>query len=173
MELESENDKTVTFCYGGNTRLSLSASTTGTADEQTQSVWQVTDIAAEVAALRAHGVEITEYDTDEIKTENGVADMGEELHAWFIDPAKSSLSLSRKKQGCAAGQRTLFLVPVPKIVVPSPPPQKRRCERSVARTLTPALAGSAPARPGSVSGKPREALSRSKRRITLAYRLRE
>ena len=97
LEVESENDETVTFRCGGNTRLSLSASTTGTSDEQTQAVWQVTDIRAEVAELRARGVEILEYDTDEMKTEDGVADMGEELHAWFMDPAKNSLSISQKK----------------------------------------------------------------------------
>lgn len=97
LELESENDKTVVFRCGGNTRLSLSASTTGTSDEQTQAVWQVQDIAAEVAELRARGVQIMEYDTDEIKTENGIADMGDELHAWFMDPAKNSLSISQKK----------------------------------------------------------------------------
>ncbi len=55
------------------------------------------NIRAEVAELRARGVEILEYDTDEMKTEDGVADMGEELHAWFMDPAKNSLSISQKK----------------------------------------------------------------------------
>ena len=97
LEVVSEDDKTVTFSCGGNTRLSLSKSTTGTSDEQTQAVWQVEDIAAEVAELRGHGVEIIDYDTDELKTENGVADMGSELHAWFMDPGKNSLSLSQKK----------------------------------------------------------------------------
>ena len=97
LEVAYEDEKTVTFQCGGNTRLSLSKSTTGTSDEQTQAVWQVQDIAAEVAELRSRGVEIIEYDSDEIKTENGVADMGEELHAWFMDPGKNSLSLSQKK----------------------------------------------------------------------------
>ena len=97
LEVVSEDDKTVTFSCGGNTRLSLSKSTTGTSDGQTQAVWQVEDIAAEVAELRGHGVEIIDYDTDELKTENGVADMGSELHAWFMDPGKNSLSLSQKK----------------------------------------------------------------------------
>ena len=97
LEVVSENDKTVTFKCVGNTRLSLSKSTTGTSDEQTQAVWQVEDIAAEVAELRGRGVKIINYDTDELKTENGVADMGEELHAWFMDPGKNSLSISQKK----------------------------------------------------------------------------
>ena len=97
LEVISENDKTVTFSCGGNTRLSLSKSTTGTSDEQTQAVWQVEDIAAEVAELRARGVDIIDYDTEELKTENGIADMGNELHAWFMDPGKNSLSLSQKK----------------------------------------------------------------------------
>ena len=92
-----EDEKTVTFRCGGNTRLSLSKSTTGTSDEQTQAVWQVEDIEAEVTELRGRGVEILEYDTDELKTENGIADMGSELHAWFMDPGKNSLSISQKK----------------------------------------------------------------------------
>lgn len=79
----------------------MSASTTDTSDEQTQAVWQLTDSAAEVAELRGRGVEIMEYDTDGIKTENGVlvfiSGMGEELHAWFMNPAVSSLGLSHKK----------------------------------------------------------------------------
>lgn len=97
LEVVSENDKTVTLRSGGNTRLSLSKSTTGTADEQTQAVWQVADIVAEVAELRERGVEIIDYDTPEIKTENGIADMGEELHAWFMDPSQNSLGLSQPK----------------------------------------------------------------------------
>lgn len=97
LEVVYEDDKTVTFQCGGNTRLSLSKSTTGTSDEQTQAVWQVQDITAEVAELRARGVEILEYDTDEVKTENGIADMGSELHAWFMDPGNNSLSVSQKK----------------------------------------------------------------------------
>ena len=70
-------------------------------------MWQVTDIAAEVAELRARGVNIIDYDTEELKTENGIADMGNELHAWFMDPGKNSLSLSQKKQGSARAHRAL------------------------------------------------------------------
>ena len=69
----------------------------GTRHAEDCAFWQVQDIRAEVAELRARGVEILEYDTDEMKTEDGVADMGEELHAWFMDPAKNSLSISQKK----------------------------------------------------------------------------
>lgn len=97
LEVVSQDDKTVVFRCGGNTRISLSKSTTGTADEQTQAVWQVEDIVAEVAELRKRGVEIIEYDTPEIKTEDGIADMGKELHAWFMDPSQNSLGLSQLK----------------------------------------------------------------------------
>jgi len=36
LEIVSENDNAVTFQSGGGTRLTVSASTTGTSDEQTQ-----------------------------------------------------------------------------------------------------------------------------------------
>lgn len=49
LEIVSENDNAVTFQSGGGTRLTVSASTTGTSDEQTQASWQVADLASELA----------------------------------------------------------------------------------------------------------------------------
>jgi hypothetical protein len=55
--------------YGsGTTQLTLSKSTTGTSDEQTQAAWMVDDLDAELANLRSRGVEIQEYDTAGLKT---------------------------------------------------------------------------------------------------------
>lgn len=97
LTIVSENDNAVTFQCGGDTRLTVSASTTGTADEQTQASWRVDDLASELAELRSRGVEIVELDTPELKTENGIVDTGDALHAWFVDPAKNTLGIDQYK----------------------------------------------------------------------------
>jgi len=55
-----EDECTIVVGCGGDSRIILSASSTGTADEQTQASWRVDDLAAELAELRAPGVEIME-----------------------------------------------------------------------------------------------------------------
>ena len=95
LEIESESENAVTFRCGGGSRLTVSASTTGTADEQTQAAWRVDDLASELAELRARGVEIMEYDTPELKTVDGIVDTGDALHAWFVDPGKNALGVDQ------------------------------------------------------------------------------
>jgi catechol 2,3-dioxygenase-like lactoylglutathione lyase family enzyme len=97
LEILSEDEHTVTLKCGGDSRLVVSASTTGTADEQTQVAWRVDDLAAELAELRSRGVEIIEYDTPELKTENGIVDTGDALHAWIVDPGKNTLGIDQYK----------------------------------------------------------------------------
>ena len=75
----------------------MTKSTTGTADEQTQAAWRVADIAAEVAALRAKGVEIQEYDLPDLKTTDGIADVGFALAAWFVDRHGNALGILQPK----------------------------------------------------------------------------
>lgn len=50
-----------------------------------QAFWQVEDIEREVAELKARGVKFEEYDTPEMKTENGIATGGGAKAAWFKD----------------------------------------------------------------------------------------
>lgn len=90
------NDTTLSFRCGG-TRLKLSLSTTGTKDEQTQASWRVDDVRAAVAWLRSRGIEPQEYDTDEIKTTDGVADAGDAWVAWIMDPDANVLGIEQKK----------------------------------------------------------------------------
>jgi catechol-2,3-dioxygenase len=97
LEIEHEGENEVTFRCGGESRLTVSASTTGTADEQTQAAWRVDDLASELAELRSRRVEILEYDTPDLKTENGIVDTGDALHAWFTDPGRNALGISQYK----------------------------------------------------------------------------
>jgi catechol 2,3-dioxygenase-like lactoylglutathione lyase family enzyme len=108
LEIISENDSTVIFRCGGDSRLILSASATGTADEQTQVTWRVDDLAAELAELRSHGVEPMDYDLDGLKTENGIFDAGDALHAWIVDPGKNTLGIDQPKEVGGAADEALI-----------------------------------------------------------------
>jgi len=81
----------------GSTKITLSKSTTGTADSQTQLAWEVDDLAAELAELRARGVKIEDYDLPGLRTENGIADIGFALMAWIVDPGSNALAIMEHK----------------------------------------------------------------------------
>jgi len=96
LEIVTENEYSIVLKCG-NTQLSVSKSSVGTADEQTQASWRVSDVRAEVAELRARGVEVENYDTPGLKTEDGVADIGFAWAAWIIDPGKNALGILQIK----------------------------------------------------------------------------
>jgi catechol-2,3-dioxygenase len=93
LEVLIESDDFLTFKCGGDSRLVVTRSSTGTAESQTKASWRVSDIAAEVAELRSRGVELQEYDEPGLKTVGGIADVGFALAAWFVDPHGNSLGL--------------------------------------------------------------------------------
>ena len=97
LPLLSENPHVLCFKCGGDTRLFISKSTVGTADEQTQASWRVSDLTAEIAQLRERGVKIEDYDTDDLKTIDGIADIGFALMSWFIDPGGNCLGIAQFK----------------------------------------------------------------------------
>jgi catechol 2,3-dioxygenase-like lactoylglutathione lyase family enzyme len=98
LEILTENENAIVFQCGGGTHLSVTKSTVGTADEQTQASWQVKDIRAEVAELRARGVKIEDYDMPGLKTDDGIADIGFAWAAWIIDPGRNALGILQIKE---------------------------------------------------------------------------
>jgi catechol-2,3-dioxygenase len=97
LEVLMQSEDALTFKCGGETRLTVTKSTTGTADEQTQAAWWVDDLASELRELRERGVRIEEYDTPELKTVDGVADIGFAFAAWIIDPGGNCLGILQLK----------------------------------------------------------------------------
>jgi catechol-2,3-dioxygenase len=95
LEVLLEDEQFLTFRCGDGSRLIVTKSTTGTADQATKACWRVGDIASEVAQLRARGVEI--HDLPSLGTVDGIADIGFALAAWFTDPDHNSLSLLQLK----------------------------------------------------------------------------
>jgi predicted enzyme related to lactoylglutathione lyase len=93
----SESPGGVTFQCGGDSQLVVTKSSVGTKDEQTQATFRVADVQAEVSELRRRGVQIEDYDTPGLKTQDGIADIGFAWMAWFIDPANNCVGLMQFK----------------------------------------------------------------------------
>ena len=102
LDIVREDDERIMFRCGGGSLLTVTLSTTGTADPQTQLAWRVPDLRAELADLRARGVPIQEYDLPDPKTEDGIADMGFAWAAWIIDPSRNVLGIIQPKAPGAA-----------------------------------------------------------------------
>jgi len=97
LEILSENDDAIEFKCGGGTHVEVNKSSVGTADEQTQAAWLVPDVRAEVAELRARGVDVESYDFPGLRTDDGVADVGVGWAAWIVDPGKNALGILQLK----------------------------------------------------------------------------
>jgi catechol-2,3-dioxygenase len=97
LEVLIERDDFVTFRCGGDSRLVVTRSSTGTSEPQTKASWRVSDLVAEVAELRSRGVEVEEYDEPGLKTVDGVADVGFALAAWLVDPHGNLIGLLQFK----------------------------------------------------------------------------
>ena len=98
LQIVRENEHAIVFSCGSGTHLDVTKSSTGTADQQTQAAWQVSDIHAEVAVLRARGVKVEDYGTPGLKTEDGIADIGFAWAAWIIDPGANALGILQIKE---------------------------------------------------------------------------
>jgi catechol-2,3-dioxygenase len=97
LETLIESDDFLTFKCGGDSRLVVTRSSTGTTEPQTKAAWRVSDLAAEVADLRSRGVEVVDYDEPGLKTVDGIADVGFALSAWVVDPCGNSIGLLQFK----------------------------------------------------------------------------
>jgi catechol-2,3-dioxygenase len=97
LEVLIETGDFLTFRCGGDSRLVVTKSSTGTSEEQTKASWRVSDVAAAVADLRSRGVQVIDYDEPSLKTVDGVADVGFALTAWFADPSGNTIGLMQFK----------------------------------------------------------------------------
>ncbi len=97
LDILREDEERIIFRCGGGSQLSVTLSTTGTTDMQTQLAWRVPDIKAELEDLRARGVSIQEYAAPDPVTTEGIADMGFAWAAWIIDPSQNALALVEVK----------------------------------------------------------------------------
>ena len=85
------------FAAGDGTSFGVFESDSKKSDD-TAAMFEVADLAREMAALRKKGVRFEEYDLPGIKTVNGVATMGQEKAAWFKDPGGNVLGLLQSRR---------------------------------------------------------------------------
>ena len=97
-----ESDDFVTFRCGGDSRLVVTRTSDPSTEQTTKASWRVADVAAEVAELRARGVDVADYDEPGLRTVDGVADVGFALSAWFVDPGGNTIGLLQFKDEALA-----------------------------------------------------------------------
>jgi len=98
LEILREDGERIIFRCGNGSQLSVTLSTIGTRDSQTQLAWRVPDLKAALADLRARGVRIEAYDApDPVTDAEGIADMGFAWSAWIIDPSGNALAILQPK----------------------------------------------------------------------------
>ena len=93
LKVYREDPAGITYHSGDSILFLYPTEFAGTA-QHTLGGFQVSDIEAAMADLRAKGVTFEEYDMPGLKTVNGVAELGGEKGAWFKDPEGNILSLS-------------------------------------------------------------------------------
>jgi catechol 2,3-dioxygenase-like lactoylglutathione lyase family enzyme len=105
LEILLEDEERIIFRCGSGSQISVTLSTTGTADMQTQLAWRVPDLHAELEDLRARGVRIELYVApDPVTDADGIADMGFAWAAWIIDPSRNALAILQPKPPAAQPQ---------------------------------------------------------------------
>ena len=96
LDIIEESDSAIAYASGA-TRITVTSSTTGSKDDQTKAAWRVDDLRAELDWLKARGISPENYDTDELKTVDGIADRGSVWAAWILDPDGNALGVEQEK----------------------------------------------------------------------------
>jgi catechol 2,3-dioxygenase-like lactoylglutathione lyase family enzyme len=95
LEPTQETPAALFYTGGEGSRFILFPSQGKASGSHTQIGWQVPDIHAEVAQLKARGVVFEEYDFPGLKTVNSVAETGPVKAAWFKDSEGNLLGLAQ------------------------------------------------------------------------------
>jgi catechol 2,3-dioxygenase-like lactoylglutathione lyase family enzyme len=99
LDILHEDGERIIFRCGSGSQLTVTLSTVGTRDTQTQLAWRVPNLHAELADLRARGIPIEQYEApDPLTDADGIADMGYAWAAWIMDPSGNALAIVQPKQ---------------------------------------------------------------------------
>src|SRR5215475_272073 len=82
----------------GGTEVFMYPTTNAGTSRASQAFWQVDDVEAEVAELKARGVVFEEYQTPGLKTVDSIATGGGAKTAWFKDTEGNILAVSQRIQ---------------------------------------------------------------------------
>ncbi|MGH3730108.1 MAG: VOC family protein [Micromonosporaceae bacterium] len=96
LKVDEESADGVAFECAG-TRLYVFPTHSDQMAGHTLASWEVSDLDAEMADLRARGVMFEEYDLPGLKTQNGVAELGNIRGAWFKDSEGNILAVTTRQ----------------------------------------------------------------------------
>lgn len=97
-KIEISDPSGVFYKCGEGSYLGLYERPTPTKADHTAAVWLVADIEAAVDELTGRGIVFEQYDFPGLKTNaRGIADLGFELTAWFVDSEGNILAISQIK----------------------------------------------------------------------------
>ena len=94
----SEDEQGIHFVVGG-TRFRLFRSGGSASGSHTQLALMVRDIGAQVKALGERGLSFEQYDYPNLKTVDGVADVGYARAAWFKDSEGNLIGIAQLTPG--------------------------------------------------------------------------
>ena len=80
----------------GDTRVFMYPTPNAGTSKASQAFWQVDDVQAEVAELKARGVRFEEYDVPGMTMRNGIMTAGGAKTAWFKDTEGNILAISQR-----------------------------------------------------------------------------
>jgi catechol 2,3-dioxygenase-like lactoylglutathione lyase family enzyme len=86
----------------GQTELNIYESVGAGQSRATLMAFEVDDIEETVEDMQSRGVVFEEYDMPNLKTENGIAAIGDDKGAWFKDPDGNILGVSQFARKTAA-----------------------------------------------------------------------
>lgn len=91
-----EDDGGAFYNQGDSSGFLLFLSSGKASGDHTQLGFAVDDVEATMADLRSKGVNFLEYDTPDLKTENGIATFGSTRVAWFKDSEGNVIALNQE-----------------------------------------------------------------------------
>lgn len=96
LKIVEESSEGVRYECGEGSLLEVYPSQFAGTAKNTVAGWVVDDLDGVMEDLRSRGVTFEDYDFPGLKTENGVAQMGDSRGAWFKDPDGNILAVRTK-----------------------------------------------------------------------------
>lgn len=95
LEPEEDDETGSVYSVAGARFLLYETSFAGTAKHTALSL-ETADLEATMAEMREHGIVFEEYDFPGLTTVNGIADMGSERGAWFVDSEGNIVAVAQR-----------------------------------------------------------------------------
>jgi len=99
--LQQEINGGVVYAFGGGTAAFLYETPNAGTSKASQAFWEVADVDAEIAELKARGVVFEDYDMPGEKSPSGAITAGGAKAAWFRDSEGNILALVQNAKGSA------------------------------------------------------------------------